>query len=134
MRVVYAVLCEEARPRPDGRLDLIGVFRSLSATRFPAMQDHMVLAVEIEWSTEDAGDQEFRIDLLDPAQSPTFTISVGTEVWAWDGSGEPPRSVLHMPLPEVRFLVPGTYLFELYLGEAKVPLTPLHLIENPDAV
>lgn len=113
-------------------MDLIGVFRSLSSTRFPAMQEHMVLAVEIEWNGDDAGHQELRIDLLDPADSPTFTIAIGTEVWAWDGEREPPRSILNMALPEVRFPVPGTYHFQLYRGDQVVSLTPLHLLHVPE--
>lgn len=133
MRVLYAVVCEDARARQDDRLDIIGIFHSLAATGFPAMQERITLVVEIEWSAEEAGTQEFRIDLVDPASAPTFTITASTEVWAWSGVGEPPRSVLVMELPDVRFPSPGEYLFQLHLQDVTVALTPLYLLELPDA-
>jgi hypothetical protein len=133
MRVLYALLCEDASARQDGRLDAAGVFHQLYAPAFPAQQDRMVLAVAVEWDEGEAGKREFRIDLLDPARSPSLTISGHTDVTPSPEGEAPAQTRLVMPLEGVIFPGAGTYLFELHLDGDRVPLTPLHLVENPDA-
>lgn len=133
MRVLYALLCEEASARQDGRLDAEGVFHQLFAPGFPAKQDQMTLAVAIEWDEGESGKQEFRLDLVDPSRSPALTISGHSDVTPTGPGEAPAQTRLVMPLEGVVFPVPGTYLFELNVGEEKLDLCPLHLVENPDA-
>jgi hypothetical protein len=38
-----------------------------------------------------------------------------------------------MPLEGIVFPTPGTYLFELHVGEAVTTLCPIHLVENAGA-
>lgn len=133
MRVLYAVVCEAARERPDGRADLIGIFRQLYAPGFPAQQDHLTLALEIEWDAAEFGQQAFRIDLLDPSGSPALTINGHSEV-GQRLPGEPPQLTrLQVPLQNVVFPAAGSYEFELQIGGQRQRLTPLHLIEMPEA-
>lgn len=132
MRVLYALLCEDATARDDGRLDVHGVFHQLFAPGFPAQQDRMVLAVAVAWETAEEGRREFRIDLVDPDSSPTLTINGHTDV-APTADGTPPQTRLVMPLEGVIFPAAGTYQFELHVDGQVVPLSPLHLTENPDA-
>jgi hypothetical protein len=136
LRVLYAVICEEASARADGRVDMHGVFHQLYAPGFPAQQDQMVLATAIEWNEGELGRQAFRIDLLDPNDTPVLTISGHTDVGPSAGGDAPPQTRLVMPLENVVFPTAGTYVFHLYVGEASTStaLAPLHVIENPDAV
>ena len=49
-------------------------------------------------------------------------------------AGEAPAQTrLVMPLEEIVFPAPGTYLFQLHVGDVVELLCPLHLVENPDA-
>jgi hypothetical protein len=134
LRVLYAVICEDATARPDGRVDMHGVFHQLYAPGFPAAQDRMVLAAALEWNEGELGRRAFRIDLLDPAQTPVLTISGHTDVGPSAGGDAPPQTRLVMPLENVIFPTAGTYVFHLFQDEADVPVAPLHVIENPDAV
>ena len=134
MRVLYAVICEDAEARADGRMDMHGVFHQLYAPGFPAQQERMVLAAAVEWNDGEVGRQQFRIDLLDPKQTPVLTISGHTDVGASAGGDAPPQTRLVMPLEGVVFPGPGTFVFHLYHGETETPIAPIHLIENPDAV
>lgn len=133
MRVLYAVLCEEANAREDGRADIRGVFHHLFAPGFPAQQDRMTLMLVVEWEPADVGTVHFRIDLLDPTESPVGTINGHTEVGT-PGPMEPPqRTVLAMGLEGVIFPQPGKYEFELNALQRRIRVAPLHLIENPEA-
>ena len=134
MRVLYALPCEEVFTHPDGRVDFRGVFHRLYARVFPAHQDRLAFAVGIEWDREEPGRQGFRIDLLDPTRTPILTMSGHTDVLARVAGAAPPRTELVLDPPQgVRFQKPGTYLFQLVLGDVESTLAPLHLIEDPDA-
>jgi len=132
VRVLYALICEHADNRQDGRLDVHGIFHQLYAPGFPAKQDRMVLALAIEWDLEEPGRRDFKIDLLDPAGSPALTISGHTDVTPRNPMESPPQTRLIMPVEGVIFPVAGSYIFELSVEEQTFRLAPLHLIENPD--
>jgi hypothetical protein len=131
VRVLYAFLCEHVQPTPDGRLDVHGIFHQLYAPGFPAKQDHMVLAIALEWDQEGEGRKDFSIDLLDPSRSPCLSITGHTDVSSRNPTEAPPQTRLILPMEEVPFPSEGTYLFELRLGDRSIELTPLHLIASP---
>jgi hypothetical protein len=133
MRILYALNCEHAEPRQDGRLDVHGIFHQLYAPGFPAKQDRMVLALAVEWDQEGEGRLDFRIDLVDPNGSPSLTISGHTDVSARAPGEAPPQTRLILPMQEVIFPSAGTYLFEMAVGGESMRFAPLHLIENDDA-
>jgi hypothetical protein len=111
-----SAVCEAARVRPDGRLDLVGVFDELSAPGFPAMQDHMTAVFLIEWGEDETGMQPLRADLLDEAGNKVLTIQGHAEVSRPHDARAPARSQLVMPLDRVGFRTPGRYRFELIAG------------------
>lgn len=133
MRVLYAVTCEDASVRPDGRVDLHGVFHQLYAPAFPAQQDHLTLAAVIEWEPAERGRIAFRIDLADPGGAPALTINGHSDVGAVPTGEAPPQTRLVLPMEGVVFPAAGTYTFQLYVGDEQMMLAPLHLIENPNA-
>lgn len=130
MKLLYALLCEDAHIRHDGRLDVHGIFHQLYAPGFPAQQEVMTLATAVEWDAAERGRIEFGIDLLDPSRSPVLSISGHTDVEDQGNLQGPPQTRLVMPLNGVVFPAEGTYHFELKVGEARLPLCSLHLIEN----
>lgn len=133
MKVLYALLCEDAAMRPDGRVDLHGVFHHLFAPGFPAQQDRMTLVVVLEWNADEAGRVDFKIDVLDPTSSPVGTINGHTEVGTPRPMEPPQQTRLVMALDNVVFPVEGTYQFELTVGDERQRIALLHLIENPEA-
>jgi hypothetical protein len=133
LRLLYAVNCEQADARADGRLDIHGIFHQLYAPGFPAKQDRMVLALAVEWEEENPGPRTFKIDLVDPSGSPALTISGETEIVPRNDGEAPPRTLIVLPMEEVIFPAAGTYFYELEVDGRITRSTPLHLIENPDA-
>lgn len=131
MRVLYALTCEHAQDRQDGRLDVHGVFHQLYAPGFPAQQDRMTLALAVEWGPEERGRIEFRVDLLDPGASPVFSITGHTEVGEQEPLMGPPQTRLLMPLQDVVFPAEGAYEFQLEVAGEKVRLAPMRLFQTP---
>jgi hypothetical protein len=112
MRLQLALACEHAQARPDGRLDIAGIFDELQAPGFPAIQDRMTVVFVMEWSPEEVGRREFRADLVDERDRKVLTIEGHTDVTAHGGGGRP-RTRLIMPLERVIFPEPGEYRFLL---------------------
>lgn len=133
MRVLYAALCESARERPDGRLDVHGVFHDLFAPGFPAEQSDVELLVVMEWTPDETGSQPFGIDVLDPTGSPVGTVNGETQVRLPAQAGLPPRTTLIARLDRMVFPQPGTYELVIDAAGERRPLLPLHLVLHPDA-
>lgn len=131
MRILYALICEEATSRSDGRLNAGGVFHQLYAPGFPAQQDTLVLAMALEWHEGETGRKEFRIDLVDPQRSPCLTVSGHTDITPTPEGEAPAQTRLVLPMENVVFPSAGTYVFELQLEGETYPLTPLHIVEHP---
>ncbi|CAN5626643.1 hypothetical protein BH23GEM10_BH23GEM10_16850 [soil metagenome] len=111
-----SAVCEAAHERPDGRLDLAGMFNELSAPGFPAMQDRMTVVFLVEWDESEAGRQPLRADMIDETGRKLLTIQGHTEVEARTSERAPPQTRLIMPLEKVVFPKPGRYTFELVAG------------------
>lgn len=126
MRLLLALACEDARARPDGRLDFSGVFDELQAPGFPAAQDRMTVVFIMEWPADAVGRHEFTADLVDPDQRKVLTIEGHTEVGA-SHPGTRPRTQLIMPLERVVFPVEGEYRFLLTVGDARTTAFSLHV-------
>lgn len=131
MELLLALACEEARTRPDGRLDFVGVFDELNAPGFPAAQDRMTVVFIMAWAPGQEGRQEFTADLVDADDRKVLTIEGHTDVGPSQGDGRP-KTQLIMPLERVIFPHEGEYRFVLTVGGAARPALSLLLSEQPD--
>jgi hypothetical protein len=122
-----AAVCESAHERPDGRMDLAGVFNELSTSGFPARQDHMTVVFVIEWNPDESGSQPLRADLVDEQDRKLLTIQGHTDVDARGSGRAPARTRLVMPLRDVIFRTAGTYRFELLAGGDVVDACSFHV-------
>jgi hypothetical protein len=108
-----SAVCESAHERPDGRLDLRGVFNELSAPGFPAMQEHMTAVFLIEWEAGESGRQPLRADMVDSGGRKLLTIQGHTDVEERGTERSPAQTRLIVPLEKVAFPAAGHYHFEL---------------------
>ncbi|HLU25174.1 MAG TPA: hypothetical protein VKZ58_05665 [Longimicrobiales bacterium] len=117
MELILAVACDEASVRPDGKLDLIGIFNELNAPGFPAMQEEMTVVFVIEWPRHLSGRIPLRADLVDASGRKLLTIQGHTDVEPRGPDRAPAQTRLVMPLREVIFPAPGPYHFDLQAGD-----------------
>jgi hypothetical protein len=128
VKILYVFLCESAQEESDERMHVTGVFRRLYAPGFPA-EHQATLVIGVEWDDGEAGDQPFKIDLLDPSDSPVITASGHTTVpEVREADAPPPLSRLVLPVARMVFPVPGRYEFELTIGEHRHRAAPLYLM------
>lgn len=129
MHLQLALVCDEARMRPDGKMDVEGVFNDLAAPGFPAKQDRMVLVTTIEWDRGDGGRNKFRVDLIAPDGRPSLTVDGHTDVEQPSPDRPPARTRLILPLEGVVFPRPGRYAFEIRVKGRKLRGPSLFLME-----
>jgi hypothetical protein len=122
-----SAVCETAEERPDGRLDLLGIFHELSSPGFPAMQERMTAVFLVEWEADDAGRLPLRADLLDGTGRKILTIQGHTDVEPRTAGRAPAVTRLVMPLERVVFPGPGRYHFELLAGATVVEACSFHV-------
>lgn len=113
MYVQLALVCDDARVREDGKMDIHGIFNDLIAPGFPAKQERMVLVTTISWDRTDQGRNKFKVDLVGPDGRPSLTVDGHTDVDTRPAHRPPPRTRLVLPLEEVVFPRPGEYRFEI---------------------
>lgn len=127
MDLTLAVACDTATERPDGKLDLVGVFNELSAPGFPATQERMTVVLVIEWSAEEAGRQPLRADLVDDEDMRILTIQGHTDVHASQASARPAQTRLILPLERVTFPHEGRYSLDLIAAGQVLRACSLHV-------
>lgn len=134
MDLILALACEFARARPDGRLDLRGVFNELQAPGFPAAQDRMTVVFVMAWTSGEQGRRAFSADLVDDADRKVLTIEGHTDVEPRTHRGEgraPPQTRVVMELERVVFPRPGRYRFILDVGEDRREAFAIHVAKAP---
>ena len=127
MNLVLSAACDEVRERPDGKLDLIGVFNELHAPGFPAVQEHMTVVMVIEWDRGEAGEMRIAADLEHANGTKILTIEGTTDVETRPEDRTAAQTRLILPLERVVFPEPGPYTFTLRAGEREFRAIPLFL-------
>ncbi|HEX6694682.1 MAG TPA: hypothetical protein VF035_08310 [Longimicrobiales bacterium] len=130
MELKLAVICETARERSDGRIDVIGIFDELHAAAFPAVQERMTIVFVMEWTEDEYGEQPFRADLVHENGRKILGLQGYTTVRQM-GSGRP-KTRLIQQLDKVVFPAAGEYHFELVAGGDIIETARVRLVENPD--
>jgi len=130
VKLLLALLCEDASVNSLGRLDIHGVLNELGAPGFPARQDRMVLVLVIEWGSEDDGRFALRVDLMAPDGKPSVTVNGHTDVDRRPAGRPPARTQLVMPLETIIFPTAGAYRFRVRVKGQDMEGPTLHLLEQ----
>ena len=132
MHLRFSAICEDARPTPEGKVDVHGVYHDLAAPGFPARQDLLVLVLVLEWNREDHGRFRFKADLEDEDGKVSVTVEGETEVHRPGPDHPPTRSQLIMPLENVVFPRAGQYQFRVKVKGLTLDGPSLYLMEAPE--
>ena len=127
---ITLLFCEDAVTRPDGKLDINGVFNELYASGFPARQERVMIAGIIEWERSINGKQPFVIHLRDPDEKPIFTVDGYTDVDARHDDQAPARTHLILPLENLIFPRVGEYQLHMEILDQQFLGPSLYLIAS----
>jgi hypothetical protein len=129
--LAFSALCAAVEERPDGRIDLVGVFHELHAPGFPAVQARMTAVFTLVWDDGESGRQPIRADLVDAAGNRVLTIQGHTDVPPAGDRSAPPTTRLVMPLEQVVFPAAGRYAFHVVAGAETKLACSLYVLPGP---
>lgn len=124
------LFCKDARTRPDGKLDIHGVFNELYAPDFPARQERMVVVGIVEWQRDLEGRIPFAVDLIDEDGAAIFSIEGHTDVDARSPSRAPAKTHFILPLENVMFPAAGRYRLRINLNGSEIAGPSMHLMRG----
>ena len=127
MNLVLAIACDAATVRPQGKLDVQGLYNELSAPNFPAAQEQLTVVLVLEWGARDTGEQPIRADLIAPDGEQVVTIQGHTEVELGPDNEVPPQTRMILPLENVVFQHPGRHFMRVQAGTETVEALPLYV-------
>jgi len=130
MELILALACDSARVRPDGKVDVAGIFNELYAPGFPAAQARMSVLFVLEWSPAEHGHRDFAADLVDDENGKVLTIEGHTDVEPRPEGRAPALTRILLPLENVVFPHAGRYRFMLEVGGRTRPAFSLFVGEQ----
>jgi hypothetical protein len=129
MELQVAFFCDEAHESPEGKLDVQGIFHDLFAPGFPAVQEHMVLVLVLDWDRKDEGRYNLKAELMGPDGNTVLTVDGHSEVDPRSPGRPPARTRIVMPLEKAVFPQPGRYHLRVTAKGKRFRGPSLHVVE-----
>lgn len=130
MEVSLAVVADYASITREGKLNILGIFETISAREFPASHPQMQLVMRFEADSSEAGKKkELEIQFMDADGKKLFTLGGEFTV------GQPPPGQRYISnhvvtINMANFERPGDYEFKILVNgdvKAEVPLTVIKI-------
>ena len=129
MELQLAFFCDDARETTDGKLDVHGIFHDLFAPGFPALQEHMVLVLVMDWDRGDKGHYNLKAELVGPEGNVVLTVDGHSEVEPRPAHRPPARTRIVIPVEKAVFPKPGRYHLRVIVKGKRFRGPSLHLVE-----
>ena len=131
MEITLAVLADAANVAPTEKLNLLGVFDTINASKFPTIHPFMVLAIRIRLDYED-GNKSHKLSVLlrDEAGNEYFRGGVTIDV------GKIPRGAYQhinqiLNFAGTGFSKPGKFFFQIDWNKREKTSVLLNVIKTP---
>lgn len=131
MKVQLAVLADQANVAPPGKLNIMGIFDTIGAEKFPITLAFMVLAIRLKLEYEDREKtHELVISMQDEDGKEYINAKAKLKV-----EKVPPGETAHLnhilSFPGTRFGKPGKYSFRILWNGQEVDRVELRVTVQP---
>lgn len=130
MDVTLAVCCDAANVSREGKLNLLGIFNSIHAERFPATHPHLSLVLRVEARVGEEGTYPLELRFVDEDGGELFKVN-GQVGLSGGQPGRPMTAQTIMDINNLQLPGPGTYAFDVFLDGHRARSIALHAFENP---
>ncbi|MDE0072854.1 MAG: hypothetical protein OXR82_10710 [Gammaproteobacteria bacterium] len=131
MRVDLALLADAATVDSAGKLNILGIFDSITSTRFPAKHGLISLVLRFSAGLAQAGEHAIRIRLRGPSGEDVLRLDGKVKFGPGPASDGGQLKIPHiLNMDGIVFRTPGRYAFDVDLdGEHQVSL-PLRVVSS----
>ena len=129
MDVTLAVCCDAANVSREGKLNLLGIFNSIHAARFPAAHPHLALVLRVEARVGEEGTHPLEIKLVDEDGQQLFDVNGQLQLQG----ARPGRPMTAQTIIDINnFQLPraGTYAFEIFLAGKHARSVAIHVFDE----
>ena len=131
MDVALALLADAANTTRDGKLNVLGVFDVIYASKFPSAHPSMVLVLRLESAAADGNRQhELDVRFIDEDGAQLLKIDARVVVPPTPESGRPRRFTHPIQINGLQFKKPGNFAFEVRLNGDLATSLPLTVLER----
>ncbi len=130
MEVDLAVVADAANVSQEGKLNILGVFDTIWARKFPFRHAAMVFVLRVRADFTDKGAHDLEVRLMDADGGQLFKAGGPLQV-PGGVPGRPIKPHVIMGLAGVTFQKPGDYSFEVMLDDHHLKSVPLYVMETP---
>ena len=127
MNVVFAVLSDAANVSQEGKLNILGNFANINATKFPVRHPQMQLVLRMEASpAEVRAEKNMEVAMIDADGERIASFNADFTVPEPKVAGEMVQMQTILSLRDTVFPKPGRYAIHVLINgneEARVPLT-----------
>ncbi|HUP19634.1 MAG TPA: hypothetical protein VM778_06745 [Gemmatimonadota bacterium] len=132
MEVTLAVCCDAANVSREGKLNLLGIFNSIHAARFPAAHPHLALVLRVEARMGEEGTHPLEIKLVDEDGKQLFEVNGQLQLQG-ARPGRPMTAQTIIDMNNFQLPRAGTYSFEIFLAQKHARSVAIHVFdETPD--
>jgi hypothetical protein len=131
MKIPFAVIADGANVSREGKLNILGIFDTLFARKFPVTHPEMKLVMRVEASSAEAGlKHAIEIKLMDSEGGTVLGVKAEVVPRGVPG-GKPLRMDQVVSLHNVTFKAPGKYRFAIIVDNDEKTSVPLAVNEAP---
>lgn len=124
MKIPVAFLADEANVSQEGKLNVLGIFDRITASRFPTVHPRMVFAFRVQAEYADSGRRyPVHVRLVDEDGGVMFEANGEIQAPRVEPGGFSTANQV-FTLVGVRFPQPGSYKFIVHVGEQGPYETP----------
>lgn len=121
MKTTLALLCDAANVGPDNKINILGVFSTLSAKRFPVVHPTLTIVLGLHGDAIEAGTHSLSARLLNADGLDSFpAMSIPIRIPAEGGEFLSMTTLASLTLPAA-----GDYCFEISAGPEFLASIPL---------
>ncbi len=132
MKITLGLIADSANISLEGKLNILGIFDTIHAMKFPCRNPQMTLITKIETELTDSHDisRDIKIILEDEDANELFSIS-GNFNFKNSPPGERGTTSSIITLTDLVFEKPGNFSFKISIGAEVMADIPLKLREMP---
>jgi hypothetical protein len=129
MELLTILAADYANIAEGGKLNVMGIFRNINATKFPARHNSMHLVVKLAADLGEYGQSRIlTVKLLEPDGKEVMMVSGPFKIPA-GGGGQRPEVNVVLEIKDVIFPHPGRYEFCVFVDKDQKGSLPLDISE-----
>ena len=133
MELKLALICDSATVSPEGKLNILGEFNTISSREEPIRWPMLTLVARFEALTVEGTEHRLAVDLTDADGNSIVPQRLeGSLLFTPGGPGRPLRGNFMAQMQGIQFPTFGTYEFHLFIDGHRMGSVQIYIVEREE--